>query len=267
MNADEYRIYNSQDRFLDFGSWSLLGTTTGTSYQHNNGMNSQTQYYIVTAYNATGGEGSPSSMGVSAYRSFTTGGEPSSQNWISLPYDSMYKKASDITGELTETKVTVLGKWDSARQKSIIYWYFRGRWRGTDFDIESGDGLWLRVVSNFDWYVNGTDKNVTLDFIYKSAKRNVNWISFPYTVNYANAHEIIAAIEGGTGVGFGSPSTKISAVVKWDAASQSEIRYEYDGGTGWSGTDFTCEPMDGIYLEVIADFSWQPELVTPPVPP
>jgi hypothetical protein len=267
LNSDEYRIYNSTDRFVNFESWNLLGTTTGTSFQHTNGMIMQTQYYIVRGYNTTGGEGPPSSMGVCAYRSFSTGGQPSSQNWISLPYNSMYKKASDIAGELTESKVTVLGKWDPARQKSIVYWYFRGKWRGTDFDIESGDGLWFRAVSDFEWYVNGTDKNVTLNFNYNPNKRNVNWISLPYTGNYETASEVVAAIEGGSGVGFGSPSTKISAVVKWDESTQSEIRYEYDGVNGWSGTNFAIESMDGIYLEVISEFDWQPELVTPPMPP
>ncbi|UCG70031.1 MAG: hypothetical protein JSV09_03175, partial [Thermoplasmata archaeon] len=265
--ADSYRVYTSTDRFLDFASWTLLGSPTGTNFQHANGMNSQTQYYYIRGYNTTDGEGGLSGVGTLAYDSFATGGNPSVQIWFSLPYRSMYTKASHITNELTDSKITVLGKWDSERQKSMVYTYFRGRWRGPDFDINSGDALWFRAVSDFTWYINGTDKDVNLNFVYKSAKRNINWISLPYSGYYANAHEVVIAIEGGSGVGFGSPSTKISAVVKWDAATQSEIRYEYDGGSGWSGVDFSIDPMDGIHLEVIADFGWQPEMVTPPVPP
>ncbi|UCG68882.1 MAG: hypothetical protein JSV09_13995 [Thermoplasmata archaeon] len=265
--ADSYRVYTSTDRFLDFASWTLLASPTGTNYQHLNGMSSQTQYYVIRGFNDTEGLGNPSGMGTLAYASFATGGNPSVQIWFSLPYRSMYTKASHITDELTSSSITVLGKWDNDKQKSIVYTYFRGRWRGPDFDINAGDALWVRTISDFNWYINGTDKDVTLNFIYKSAKRNINWISLPYSGYYANAHELVAAIEGGDGIGFGSPSTKISAVVKWDAATQSEIRYDYDGGTGWGGVDFSIGPMDGIYIEVIADFSWPPEMVTPPLPP
>jgi len=36
--------------------------------------------------------------------------------------------------------------------------------------------------------------------------------------------------------------------------------------SGWTGTDFTLAPGEGIYLTVVSTFTWTPRLITPEVP-
>jgi len=176
--------------------------------------------------------------------------------WFSLPYASTYRRASDIAVDLGSTSIDVVGKWVPSTQSSLVYYYSRGGWRGTDFAIGPGDGLYLGTLRAFQWNVTGTDAAVTLSFRHNAPPLgNVNWVGVPYTGTYARASDI--ANELGPG--------KITEVGLWNPATQSAVRWYWDGST-WTGTDFTFGPGAGIYVVVASDFTWAPQLITPTVP-
>jgi len=261
-SADSYKVYESSNRFAAW-PWAVLGTTAATSFDAIPHLtDGATHYYIVRAVRSFAVSGN-STMGAKIQMNVAFNTATSNIRWFSLPYRSDYTKASDITNELGSSKIDVVAKWNPATQTPTLYYYFRGAWRGTDFSIAAGDGLYLGSVSAFSWVIVGTDRAVTLSFTLNSGPLgNVNWISLPFTGTYAQASDIVRHIEGGTGPG---TNTKIVEVVKWNPATQTIIRYFYAAG-GWTGTDFAISPGDGIYLRISSSFTWQPSLVTPEVP-
>ena len=92
------------------------------------------------------------------YNSFVSG--LTNINKRSLPYGSVYLKASDIVLEIeggigvgTNTKINKLMSWDEESQTYRVFMYlsaFSG-WFGNDFDIKPGDSLSIFPVSSFTW--------------------------------------------------------------------------------------------------------------------
>jgi len=264
-DAIEYRIYESQNRFL--WPWDLLGTVSAskTDFIHIGALtNGTTHFYIVRSFNGTF-ESDNSTMGVKTHLSFSKSADPelSDINWLSLPYNSIYKKASDIASELTKAKIRVVGKWNPAKQKAITYTYAKGKWKGVDFDINPGEGIFIAgLQQDFDWIVTGTDLTSTLSFTYYPRyKKNINWVSITYTGIYDSASSIVTDIEGS----LLTPPIKIIEVGKWNPAIQTSEKF-YWNGVQWTGTDFTVEPRDGIYFQIITSFEWPIKLLTPTVP-
>ncbi len=236
-SATSYRVYETQDRFASFPSgWNLIGSPIASPFiATGHGTDGLTHYYIVRGYD--GSQESPNStMGVKKTFSFTYSSATSNIQWFSLPYTSNYTRASDIASELGSTKIDVIGKWDPEQQRAIVFYYARGKWRGTDFNITAGDGLYLSICQSFEWNLTGTDANVTLTFTPNPPpKENVNWVGIPYTGIYSKASDISSRLR----------STRISEVGLWDAATQTVVRWYWDGSM-WTGTDFTFEPGAGI---------------------
>jgi hypothetical protein len=219
-------------------------------------------FYIVRA---KGGEelSTNSTMAAKTQLNFTSNGLKGNVHWFSLPYRTTYTKASDISNELTSTRIDVVAKWNPATQTPILWFFLRGEWRGTDFAISPGDGLYIGAVKAFSWVIMGTDFTVTLPFnLNPPTLGNVYWISLPYTSTYAKASDIVIHIEGSIGPG---AHTKITELGRWDPATQTVIKYMWTA-SGWSGTDFMINPGDGIYLKIVASFTWTPRLITPEVP-
>ena len=261
-SADFYRVYESSNRFAAW-PWAVLGTSTTTSFPATGHLtDGATHYYIIRAVRGTA-ESLNSTMGVKIQMNVGFSSTSSNIRWFSLPFRSDYTKASDIATELGSSKIDVVAKWNPATQAPILYYYFRGAWRGTDFSIAAGDGLYIGSVSAFSWVVVGNDRPVSLSFTFNSGPLgNVNWLSLPFTGTYALASDLVRQIEGGTGPG---TNTKITEVVKWNAATQTIVRYFYTAG-GWSGADFSISPGDGIYFRITSSFTWTPSLITPEVP-
>jgi len=259
-----YSIYESQDSFAAW-PWALLGTSGVPTYTHVGGHDDGlTHFYIVRAFNGVV-ETENSTMGAKAHLSFTQPVSPmlTDINWLSLPYNSIYATASDIANELTDAKIRAVGKWDPAKQKAITYTYAKGKWRGVDFPISPGDGIFIAgLQQDFDWVINGTDSEITLNFVhYPKYTKNTNWISVPYTGIYNTASSIVIDIEGSLMTVPG----KIVEVGKWNATTQTAETFYWDGGA-WIGTDFTIEAGDGIYIQIISSFGWMITLLTPTVP-
>jgi len=257
--ATGYKVYESQSRFAAWpAGWALLTPTpiAPTQYTHSGALvDPLTHYYIVRATDGVQ-DGPNSTMGVKTALTFGYAAANTNVAWFSLPFVSQYRRASDIANELGSTNIDVIGKWVPARQTSIVYYYARGGWRGTDFTIAAGDGLYLGVKRPFTWNVTGTDLNVTLSFARNPPpKANVNWISVPNTGVYFRASDISTALG----------SSRITEVGLWNAATQTVTRW-YWSGTAWTGTDFMIAPGAGVYLIIASSFPWTPTLITPAVP-
>ncbi len=251
--ADSYNIYESSDRFAAF-PWAVLGTTALPTFDANHLDDGLTHYYIVRAVES-GIESANSTMGVKIDKSI--GYDPMGSNiyWFSLPYQSPYATASDISNELTSAQISVVAKWNPATQTPILWYFFRGMWRGTDFTIGPGDGLYIGSVSAFSWVIAGTDADVTLPFTLNAApQKNMNWLSIPYTGTYSQASDISNELT----------SLNIVEIGLWNPVTQTVIRWFWTGST-WTGTDFAFSPGDGIYIIIASDFNWQPMLITPEV--
>ncbi len=256
--ATGYKVYETQNRFTAFGSWTLLTPTpvVGTQYTHAGALtDGLTHYYVVRATDGAS-DGPNSTMGVKTQLAFAYPVLSTSIRWFSLPANTRYARASDIASRLGTANVDLVGKWDPALQRSIVYYYARGGWRGTDFDIRPGDGLYLGTRQTFTWVVMGTDADVTETFTFNGAgKANVNWVSVPYTGVYGRASDIANEL---------SPA-KVTEIGVWDAATQTAVRYWWTG-TAWAGTDFTINPGAGVYVVVASSFTWTSRLITPAVP-
>jgi hypothetical protein len=262
-SATGYNVYRSNNRFAAWPWTAIASNIAATSYDAVGDLtDGSTHYYIVRALRNTALSAN-STMAVKVPLSVTFGASTTNVRWFSLPYRSSYVRASDIANELGPTRVDVIAKWNPATQSSIIWAYFRGSWRGTDFPIGPGDGLWLSAVSSFSWTVVGTDTAPTLSFTANAPpSNNLNWRGVPYTGTYTQASDLVRDIEGGTGPG---ANTKIVEIGKWDPTTQTVVRYFWTT-SGWTGTDFTIAPGDGIYFKIVSSFTWQPKLVTPEVP-
>jgi len=261
-----WNVFHANDRLTPWSSWTMIQNITTPSnnfYIHTNAISDmQSHFYIVRGYKP-GGWSSNSTMGALWHPTLSANSGRPSAFWFSLPYNSMYKKAKNISDELTYLKINVVAKFDPAKQQTVVWYYSHGVWRGTNFNIAAGEGMMIGIVSNFDWAINGTDKIISMTFTFRPQLRtNIYWISLPYTNGLASASQLVTAIAGGTGPG---TNTKIIAVGKWVYATQSSRVYGYTV-SGWSGDNFNIVPGDGIWIEVVSSFAWNLTLITPEVP-
>ena len=260
--ATHYKVFHSNNRMAPWPWVEIADVTTNSVRIAGHLSDMQDHFYIVRGYNLTQ-ESINSTMGVLWHMSVTPNTGKTSALWFSLPYNTIYRRASDIASELGPANVSVVGKWNPARQQLILYYYLHGQWRGQDFSIMPGDGLMIGIVSAFDWAINGTDKAAPLTFTFRPTMRtNLYWVGLPYTGGIRTASELVLTLEGGLGPG---NDTKIVRMGKWDYAGQTSFVYSYGVG-GWSGIDFSIDPADGIWVEIVSSFVWTPELVTPEVP-
>jgi len=262
--AASYRVSTTTDKFEPWPWADVSEVTAPTTLFFGHLSDGLDHYYIVRAYSASLGEESVNStMGAKVDATFAHNPMRASLYWMSIPYRSIYSKASDVANELTEVKVNIVAKWDRDKQEVISYYFARGKWRGRDFALSSGDGFYVSVVSDFSWYINGTDLSVDLDFSFlpSPTKKNAHWISLPYTSVYAKASDIVLDIEGGLGP---DNNTKIIEVRRWDPLTEREVIFRYDG-LGWSGDDFEILAGEGLCFKVVAFFTWTPRLITPAV--
>src|SRR2546427_13087207 len=60
--------------------------------------------------------------------------------WVSLPYNHTMRRATDIASALTDARADLVGRWDPANQKPVLWYRFRGQWRGEGFAVHPYDG-------------------------------------------------------------------------------------------------------------------------------
>jgi hypothetical protein len=260
-----WNVYTANDRLTPW-PWTMIANITTPSnnfYIHTNAISDMANHFYIVRGFKPGGWSSNSTMGALWHPTLAPNVGRPSAFWFSLPYNSMYKKAKDISDELTYLKINVVAKFDPAKQQTVIWHYSHGAWRGTNFNIAAGEGLMIGIVNNFDWAINGTDKIISMTFTFRPQLRtNLYWISLPYTNGLASASQLVTAIAGGTGPG---TNTKIIAVGKWVYSTQSSRVFGYTV-SGWSGDNFNIVPGDGIWIEIVSSFAWSPTLITAEVP-
>jgi len=261
--ATSYAVYTSSDKLAPW-PWQKLTTTGSPTYRHAGAdSDGASHYYIVRAFEPVAGESANSTMGVKTTLAFFFNPFRSNVHWLSLPYRSTYRRAGDITDELTESKIDVVAKWNPATQTPVLWYYFRGAWRGTDFPIAPGDGFYIGVLVTFSWVITGTDGFVPRAFTAPlSPSPSTDWVGLPYTASYSRVSDVVRAIEGDTGPG---ANLRIIEIGTWDHTGQRLVTFSWTPA-GWSGQDFRLESGSGLYLRIVSDFAWLPDLVIPEVP-
>jgi len=260
--ANNYVVYHSNYIFT-LWPWAEITITTNSSVLVNDHLSDGfNHFYIVRGFNESW-QSCNSTMGALWHTSFTLSSAHPNTYWFSLPYNTIYSKASDIANELGPTKIGVIAKWNPSKQQSTLYYYTNNNWRGLDFTINPGDGLWIGITGDFDWVINGTDSSIPLQFTYRPLlNSNYYWISLPYANNMDTASKLVLAIEGGLGP---DNNTKIAEVGKWNYLMQRQEIFRHSL-SGWSGIDFDINIGDSLWIKIVSTFLWTPELITPEAP-
>ena len=259
--ATQYSVFSSSNRFAPW-PWPKLADVTGTTYTDVGAdADPLSHYYLVRAVDPFGGESTNSTIGVKSTLAFAFSPFRTNVHWMALPYRSMYRSAKEISDALTETKIDVVGGWDSLTQRPVLWYFLRGAWRGTDFPIGPGDGFYIGVLSSFSWVVTGTDGVVPQTFAAPSDPSS-DWVALPYTGSYARVSDVVLEIEGDLGPGGDS---RIVEVGKWDPIDERLVTFGWTP-TGWAGEDFPITPESALYLWIVSEFTWAPRLVSPEVP-
>jgi hypothetical protein len=262
--AASYNVYSAQNR-LQAWPWPVIGTPPSPAFVHTGAWNDgANHFYVVRAVNSTVTSGN-STMGVKYKLDFAYSTTRTNIQWVSLPYRTRYHTAKDVSDVIgvNGVQIDVVGKWVPSTQSSVQWVFLRGQWRGNNFAINPGDGIYVGVRSTFSWIINGTDGAVPHPFVlYPAPNRNVNWFGLPYTSTYTRASDLVIDIEGGLD---GTRNARIVEVGKWDPATQTVLFFQWAPG-GWGGTDFPLLPGDGMYFRINSSFSWTPRLLTPEVP-
>jgi len=267
----------------DSNSWVPMATISGdlTSYtvpwsQVQSDLPNDVYFYILRAANDVG-ESGYSTMAFTAKRIVTYNSDLGNTNWISMPYQSVYSKASDIindveggTGNNSDKKISSVSLWAPDSQDVVTYRYNSNlhKWAGNDFAIQPGDGISLiasNTTSSFDWTITGSDTINQKIFDYNASLGNTYWLSMPYSGKYLTASDIIQDIEGGTG---NNKNRKISSVALWTPGSQDVATYRYASAQQkWIGTNFNVKPGDGISFILSGNsstFDWNDVLIINP---
>jgi hypothetical protein len=272
-----WNVYRSTSKWAAFpGGWMLsTAAASARTWTHSGAYaDGNTWYYIVRADNGGTLSGN-STMGVKLHQAFTHNAINTNVQWMSLPYNSMYKTARDVVVDLEggdgvtsgSMKISVVGLWQPGYQAATAYCHVAewGEWTGDNFAIPPGAGIYVSVVSSFNWIINGTDYAAQLSFVKNAANTNVMFFSLPYGSDYRYASDIVMELEGALfGPGLDS---KICVVGLWDFPSQMANALVYDTDfEEWTGMNFEITPGCGLYIAITSSFAWTPGLLTPEVP-
>ncbi|MFC1478036.1 Ig-like domain-containing protein [Candidatus Margulisiibacteriota bacterium] len=69
----------------------------------------------------------------------------SKKYWFSLPYNAVYKNASDIALEIDSSQITIIGMYDYRLAVTREYIFNGSVWSGEDFIINTGDAYFFRI--------------------------------------------------------------------------------------------------------------------------
>jgi len=286
--AQEYNLYYSEDQYADFGTWDELATVEeGTEYTHVDALGGE-NYYIVRSV-VSGMESENSSMAFSVEREFVDDADYS-LHYVSIParFNNLTEvRASDIVEDIegdleTADNIYRVVKWEYEErgwEDQYLYDPAFEEWPEVggddDFVIEPGDGVGIYVQdeADFSWHITGVDTEFSMDFV-DDADYSLHYVSVPYTLqdytenDELRASDIVYAIEGSL-----NTANNIYRVVRWEYEERGwEDQYLYDPAfEEWpevgGDDDFVIEPGDGIgiYVQDEAEFTWEIELVTPPV--
>jgi hypothetical protein len=237
-----------------------IGVVAGTNFTDLGGANAGGDlYYIVTAERSTGQESAQNSnLGVRRTIALAPTG-PSQTAWIAFPYATSYGNAQGLAtswnGGTGAGPVVTLARVDRATQARQVWTRSGGVWTGTNFPIVPGEAVEVTVQAPLTTLLVGAESpNPAYVFPFHTDIGNVNWISLPQNVNYADARAVAESMNGGTGPG---PITKVA----WLNPDTSQMEsFLYFAGA-WRGTNFTLRPGQGIAILAGGDVAlWKPRL-------
>jgi parallel beta-helix repeat protein len=207
-------------------------------------------YYIVRSYDLFDGENPTNSSCASKVElGFTYVGGNNNIHWVSIPHDSVYQQASDITDALTDTLISEVYIWNDATNQYDKRYYSFGSWQGTNFNINPGDSVAMTIKTDFDLVVNGShEPGSSISYTFVGGNNNIHWVSVPYNSKYSTASDITDDLT----------DTLISEVYIWNDATNAYDKRYYSFGS-WQGTNFNIAPGDGVAMTIKTDFDWTME--------
>jgi len=267
IEAPEYNIYYSDDKHAAM-PWTVIDTVSDNEFTDVGALGGENYYYVTATDGAE--EGEPSEIAF-CYEMLLTFDAGAQLHYVSIPnrFNNMETiTASDIvmhieggTGVDHNEFIDEVVKWDyTERTFTEAYSHGGFGWGGDDFVVEPNAAVGLRLTSNLNWNINGTEveEQISLTF---DAGAQLHYITIPYTIeDIVTASDIVMAIEGGTGV---DHNEFIDEVVKWDYTERTFTEAYSHGGFGWGGDDFVVEPGATVGLRLTNNLDWTPGLITP----
>ena len=191
-NASQYNIYRSTEVNGTGFNWSApLGTTTDVYYVDIGALADASNYsYVVIAENLLG-EGPKSNIGWKKIVALQNNLATTSNNWISLPYNTDLADAIDLKNDIGPacTKVSRLN----------LNTQFLDNYVGIpvqNFALEAGIGYQIVVNSDITYAMVGShNSSVNLSLQFNAGLTSNNWISLPYHLNLTDA----AGLKGSIG--------------------------------------------------------------------
>jgi len=241
-NELRYEIFRSITS--DFStSENVVSNFSGTQTTVTMAAGTTLNYYMVKAKDLDGNLAASSNYGYSILIPIKKQDGLGDLYWFSLPYNSNYVRASQITDEYSPSGETIqwIAKLDYATQSYTRREYLAG-WSGDDFDLEPGIGYQVNVQSG-DVTLNivGTYlTTVTHNIVPNASSSDLYWLSLPYLTNYRKASDLTSAL---------SPNGEtIKWIAKFDYATQKFIRRHYQ--LGWTIDDFDIVPGEAYQINV-----------------
>jgi hypothetical protein len=192
--------------------------------------------------------------------------------WISVPYDTpSYTTVSDIIADINTQNgeaadsgnlITSVGRWVGTTNPQVYESYdYLGilGWSGTDFPVTPGEALYLNIAADALFTLQGShDPTFVFDLPFDAARGNVFWVSLPYSGDFTDAASIIADLNASAGLP-ADDGTLVTSIGRWNGSIQAYESYDYLGILGWSGTNFSYEPVEGYYINIAGDVNtWSP---------
>ena len=261
-SLDFYRIFRGTtagfvpDRV---GLSNQIGTATKSYYKDTNALLAATNYfYRVVAVDNAGNESVDlSNLAYKLHQSLTYDGNRSNIHWLSLLWQSIYSTADEFVRDLNEGATGVCTKvfgWDLATQSPVSWFYYKGQWVGTDFDLTPGHAIGVTISADLQAILVGAhDEGTAVRLTPHISGSSVNWISVPAHTPHFFASSLVNDINAGPF------PTIVSRVVRF-APNQVYQTYQWTGSI-WSGTNFVLMPGDAYSVEVKTVFDWVPKTI------
>lgn len=245
----QYNIYRGTTPGFTCTSANLWGISPTISFNDAGALGStQNFYYKVKAQDGSFNESLlPSNMGFMINYVMTKNYVDTNIRWLSLPYISPYKKASDIGNDIKNVTSVTRYVTASDTYESLVK-IAPSLWVGNDFNIVTGESYAVIISADATAQMVGWFTPYTIQMPYFSGKTNTNWLSVPYNATYTKASEMAPTIPNATKVSRFNPATQ-------DYEELNNV------SSVWSGTDFNIIPGEGYRINISAGSSWTPSTI------
>ncbi len=233
-----FEIWRSN--YFDGTGFALHDTTTNYFYTDLGALADLNNYsYVVRSQ----GETTNSNMGFKLLRPLVDNGL--AKNWISLPYKCDITTADELMDDINADGpggdvVSITTRWDTANQIFQSRTDIGASRIGVNFAIVPGIGYQVKIKSgmSMDWKIVGAAQDIGSDVTLSLVNNSLayNWVALPYNSAYANADELMDAINAD-----GPGGDSINILTQWDDSSQI-FQSRTDIGASRIGVNFNILP-------------------------